>query len=31
MTSGRSTFTMEFEKYMPVNQAIAEKILKGQA
>jgi elongation factor G len=31
MTSGRSTFTMEFEKYMPVNQAIAERILKGQA
>lgn len=31
MTSGRGTFTMQFEKYMPVNQAIAEKILKGQA
>jgi elongation factor G len=31
MTSGRGTFTMEFEKYTPVNQAIAEKILKGQA
>lgn len=31
MTSGRGTFTMQFEKYMPVNQAIAEKILKGQS
>jgi elongation factor G len=31
MTSGRGTFTMEFEKYMPVSQSIAEKILKGQA
>jgi elongation factor G len=31
MTSGRGTFTMEFDRYMPVNQAIAEKILKGQA
>jgi elongation factor G len=31
MTSGRGTFTMQFEKYMPVNQSIAEKILKGQA
>ncbi|HMN31272.1 MAG TPA: elongation factor G, partial [Caldilineaceae bacterium] len=31
MTSGRGTFTMQFEKYMPVNQAISDKILKGQA
>ncbi|OUC05174.1 elongation factor G, partial [Litorilinea aerophila] len=31
MTSGRGTFTMEFYKYAPVNQAIAEKILKGVA
>jgi elongation factor G len=31
MTSGRGTFTMEFSRYMPVSQAIAEKILKGQA
>jgi elongation factor G len=31
MTSGRGTFTMQFEKYMPVNQSIAEKILKGNA
>jgi translation elongation factor EF-G len=31
MTSGRGTFTMQFEKYMPVNQSIAEKVLKGQA
>ncbi len=31
MTSGRGTFTMQFNSYMPVNQAIAEKILKGQA
>jgi elongation factor G len=31
MTSGRGTFTMQFEKYLPVSQSIAEKILKGQA
>jgi len=31
MTSGRGTFTMQFEKYMPVNAAIAEKVLKGQS
>ncbi|MBW7882357.1 MAG: elongation factor G [Caldilineaceae bacterium] len=31
MTSGRGNFTMQFEKYMPVSQNIAEKILKGQA
>ncbi len=31
MTSGRGSFTMEFEKYMPVSQNIAEKVLKGQA
>jgi translation elongation factor EF-G len=29
MTSGRGTFTMEFKKYAPVSQSIAEKILKG--
>lgn len=28
MTSGRGTFTMQFEKYSPVSQSIAEKILK---
>ncbi len=31
MTSGRGTFTMEFYKYAPVNQSIADKILKGVA
>ncbi len=31
MTSGRGTFTMQFDRYMQVNQSIAEKILKGQA
>lgn len=30
MTSGRGTFTMQFDRYMQVNQSIAEKILKGQ-
>ncbi len=30
MTSGRGSFTMQFEKYMPVSQGIAEKVLKGQ-
>jgi len=29
MTSGRGTFTMQFERYAPVSQSIAEKILKG--
>ena len=28
MTSGRGTFTMQFEKYAPVSQSIAEQILK---
>ncbi len=28
MTSGRGTFSMQFEKYSPVSQSIAEKILK---
>ena len=28
MTSGRGTFSMQFEKYAPVSQSIAEKILK---
>ncbi len=31
MTSGRGTFTMQFEKYMQVSQSIAEKVLKGQS
>ncbi len=31
MTSGRGSFTMQFEKYMPVSQNIAEKVLKGIA
>jgi elongation factor G len=30
-TSGRGNFTMEFDKYAPVSQSIAEKVLKGQA
>jgi elongation factor G len=30
MTSGRGSFTMQFEKYMPVSQGIAEKVLRGQ-
>ena len=30
MTSGRSSFSMQFEKYMPVSQQIAEKVLRGQ-
>jgi elongation factor G len=30
MTSGRGSFTMQFEKYMPVSQSIAEKVLRGQ-
>lgn len=29
MTSGRGNFTMQFEKYSPVNQAVAEQILKA--
>ena len=29
MTSGRGTFTMEFLKYAPVSQAVADRILKG--
>ena len=29
MTSGRGNFTMQFEKYSPVNDTIAEKILKA--
>ncbi len=28
MTSGRGTFTMQFEKYSPVSPSVAEKILK---
>lgn len=31
MTSGRGNFTMEFDKYSPVSQSIAEKILKNVA
>jgi len=31
MTSGRGTFTMQFEKYARVGQSIAEKILKVAA
>ena len=31
MTSGRGSFSMQFEKYMPVSQQIAEKVLRGQA
>ncbi len=31
MTSGRGTFTMEFKKYAPVSQSIAEKVIKGGA
>jgi elongation factor G len=30
MTSGRGSFTMQFDKYMPVSQSVAEKVLKGQ-
>ena len=29
MTSGRGTFSMEFEKYAPVSSSIAEKVLKS--
>ena len=29
MTSGRGTFTMEFQKYAPVPQSVADRILKG--
>lgn len=29
MTSGRGTFTMQFEKYARVSDSIAEKVLKG--
>jgi elongation factor G len=28
MTSGRGTFTMEFDRYAPVSESIAEKVLK---
>jgi len=28
MTSGRGTFTMEFDRYAPVSQSVAEKVLK---
>ena len=31
MTSGRGSFTMEFNKYAPVSQSIAEKVIKGGA
>lgn len=31
MTSGRGNFTMEFSKYAPVSQSIAEKVIKGGA
>jgi elongation factor G len=31
MTSGRGSFSMQFEKYLPVSQSVAEKVLKGQA
>jgi elongation factor G len=30
MTSGRGNFTMEFDRYAPMSQSIAEKVLKGQ-
>lgn len=29
MTSGRGNFTMQFERYAPVSQSIAEKVIKG--
>jgi elongation factor G len=29
MTKGRGSFSMEFDKYMPVPQSIAEEIIKG--
>ena len=29
MTSGRGTFTMQFEKYSPVSQSIAEQIFES--
>ncbi len=29
MTSGRGTFTMEFKRYAPVSQSVAEKVLRG--
>lgn len=31
MTSGRGTFTMEFDNYSPVSQSIAEKVIKGSS
>lgn len=31
MTSGRGTFTMEFDRYAPVSQSVAEKVLKQMA
>ena len=30
MTQGRGNFTMEFEKYMPAPNAIAEEVIKGK-
>jgi elongation factor G len=29
MTSGRGTFTMEFLRYSPVSQSIAERVMRG--
>jgi elongation factor G len=31
MTSGRGTFSMEFDRYSPVSQSIAEKVIKSGA
>jgi elongation factor G len=31
MTSGRGSFTMEFAKYAPVSQSVAEKVIKSGA
>ena len=31
MTSGRGSFSMQFEKYLPVSQSVAEQVLKGQS
>ena len=28
-TSGRGTFTMEFDRYAPVSQSIAERVIRG--
>ena len=30
MTQGRGSFTMEFEKYSPAPQFIAEEVIKGK-